>query len=289
MLKSFFQKHPNHEWRWLKLLLIGTLVISLSGILFERLFALSGLPIPYEVFALTAKSYSYGFIWQFLTYPLMQPAFSGLTLGYLLSLGFHCYLLWMVGSAICKSRSEKSFIYLYVFSTLFTALSLIGIHFWLNIPLAYAGGKALTYTLLLSWAALNPDSRLLLFFLAPVRATTIILVGLGFNLFLDLTNLAFHEIAAYMTATLYTYFHILFVWKTKGPFPFLYNFEERLKKLTSSFSWKKKSMISDSKIFDIKTGRAISNDKAFFHAAMAKITLKGKKSLTWRENGDFTE
>ncbi len=282
MLRSFFKTKFTNDFRWLKSLLIGTLCISLGAILFERLFVLLGVPTPYELFALTNQAIEDGFIWQFLTYPLLSPSYFGMSIGFLFSLLFYCYLLWAIGASLCRQKGEKGFLALYASSSLFVGLILTIVHFYYGTALNYCGNKAFTYTLLLSWTALNPQARLYLFFIAPIKASTLILISLCFNLFIDLANLEFTEVAAYLAATVYTYLHLLFIWKVNSPFPLLHKAENKLLEYMAQLKSKKRAGYS-SKIYDIKTGKTIVHDKAFFHAALAKIALKGKKSLSWKE------
>jgi hypothetical protein len=139
--------------------------------------------------------------------------------------------------------------------------------------------------ILFAWCILYPEMRVQLFFIIPIKLTSLLFWTFLLHLIFALTQQAYSELIAYVATLVYTYFYCLFSWRQKTPFAKLHVFEEKTLLFLSKFSkvFEKSTPLTSSKIYDFKTGKAIVSDEAFFHAAMAKITLKGKKSLSFKE------
>lgn len=275
----YYQKSLRPSFKAVKFLLLITVILTASAIAFEKIFIAMGFFTPYELFSLSTLCFSKYFIWQPLTYSFLQPAFYGLSFGFLISFGFQLYLLWMIGNSITQKKGAKGFLTYYFISAIFTAIALIVGHFTFGLPLLYSGASAMTYSLLIAWTILNAGARLQLLFAIPFKATSLVLGLLAFHLITDLASGSFSNVVAYLSAAFFGYFYTVIVWKETSPFP---KFAKIEKFLTSLFYPTKSQSIS-SKIFDIQTGKAIVNDKTFFHAALARVSLKGKKSLSWKE------
>ena len=130
---------------------------------------------------------------------------------------------------------------------------------------------------------LYPDAQLLLLLALPIKAKWLVLAVLLANLLIDFSTGQWLYSLTYFCGALFGYLYTLTVWKAKGPFSVLHPIEEKIINLLGGQPTPKFQIDPRAKIYDFKTGKAILSDDEFLDAMLTKISLQGKKSLTWKE------
>lgn len=271
---------PNRTQKALKYLLLWTLGTSLFAALFNNFFPqVLGWSSPYDWLSLSRWGISHYFFWQFLTYIFVHPFAQGVSFSFLFSLAFNLYLIWIVGSALLEKRGIASFLSFYFLSGIFVGLILFGAQTLFGSQLPFSGNTAVLYSLLITWLILNPDAQILLLVGMPLRAKSLVLTILAANLLIDISTGDWQHAIAYLAGAIFGYLYPVAIWKIPSPFTSLRPLEKIL------VGKRKAAMPSNAraKIYDFKTGQAILNDEEFLDAMLSKISLYGKKSLTWRE------
>lgn len=263
------------------------LSISFFSLLFHSFFVhVLHITSPQNLLSLTTWGIHRGFLWQFFSYPFVQPLTSGtISLSIVLHMFFNVYLVWSVGSTIIHTRSVRHFMGLYFGGTLF-----LGILAYITLTLSHspaslAGSNTMVYILLVAWTFLFPRANVVLFF--PIQAKWLVFGGMLINLFLYFSNGDFVPFIITTGSLLYGYFYAVLAWNILSPFPQLHRFERKIiflkRKLTHRFHSFMDIEIYPSKMYDLKTGKAIIKDEKFVDACLEKIALQGKHSLTLRE------
>lgn len=234
----------------LKILLLTTVVCNLLSGLF---------PVAQSLLSLSALGIKKLFLWQFITYLFVQMG--QISFSFLLMTAFNAYILWIFGTSVIKSRGINHFFTLYFLSGLvggLTAFALLATT--PPAPIFFAGNLAALYGVLIAWIVLNPNAQILLFFAPPSKAKNLILIFLGINLFIDLSNGYWIHTIAYIASALFGALYCKLFWK----------------KLPSQ-------TYTRGKIFDFKTGKVLLSDEDFLEEMLSKIAQKGKSSLTFSE------
>jgi membrane associated rhomboid family serine protease len=253
----------------LKILILATFIISILSALGDHIFPHAfgqefGWLSPQQLLSLSVWGVEHLFLWQFLTYLFVHPLANGISFSFLLSLAFNTYLLWTIGTTLIERRGLAAFFSLYFLSSLAAGLAAFGLQTAAHSPLLFAGNLTALYGLLIAWIYLFPQAQLFLLLTIPVRAKWLVLSLLGANLLIDLSTGNWIYSCAYITAALFSYLYCRLFWSEQRP--------------------KKESVhYSRAKIYDFKTGRAILKDDEFLEEMLTKISLHGKKSLSWRE------
>ncbi|NNM44075.1 MAG: hypothetical protein HKM07_06995 [Chlamydiae bacterium] len=288
MMKSqIFQRFFTAQRNFFKIFLIGILSLNILAVMTGEL-CLQVLHIPtlYDFFGLSKLAIENAWYWQIFTSAFLLPAQS-FSLGWIFSMIISMYLTSAIGSAIVSRKGLKHFFILYFGTALFVSLCMLATFYSSSTAFSpiYFGNRAMLGCILFAWCILYPEMRVQLFFIIPIKLTSLLFWTFLLHLIFALTQQAYSELIAYVATLVYTYFYCLFSWRQKTPFAKLHGFEEKTLLFLGKFSktFEKGAPLTNSKIYDFKTGKAIISDEAFFHAAMAKITLKGKKSLTVRE------
>lgn len=248
--------------RLLKYLIYSTIIITLLAAATHHI-------IPYylnwpslaQTLSLSAWGMDHGYFWQLISYLFIQPITGGISFSLFLSLAFNSYLLWVIGSSLIERKGIVHFFTLYLASGLVTGLFLYAFQFLSGSPLPYAGNGATLYTLLTAWLAFSPNAEFLLFMIIPMRASWLVYGMLGINFLIDLSRGDWLQVIAYLVA---------------ASFGFIYGKLATRQNQAYTFS-------SRAKKFDFKTGRAILTDEEFLDEMLTKISLKGRKSLSFRE------
>jgi hypothetical protein len=186
---------------------------------------------------------------------------------------------------IIEKKGRVHFFSLYFLGGIIAALAIYGLQLERHPQILFAGNATALYTLLIAWVMLFPESQLLFLMALPFKAKWLILSIIGANFLIDLSTGEWTRVLAYIMAILFAYFYAVLAWNVHGPFSSLHRMERVLFRLSFAKSSKKSGHpFSDrAKIYDFKTGQAILNDQEFLEAMLSKISLYGKKSLTWRE------
>lgn len=274
----------------LKKLIIFTTVVTLLAAMVQILLDRFNIaPGPIDFLSLSWTGMSNGYIWQPLSYLFIQDTSpNGISIFFLLTLGFNMYLLWILGTAIIEMKGKNQFLALY-----FTAGILAGLVAFGMMPLTgnysrLAGNGPSILALLTVWSMAFAEAEMMLFFLIPIKAKWLV-TGILAVVFLttfshwDLTNLCL-----YVAAVLAGYFYAALVWGWRSPFAFTKRFDAWLLQLGFRLrrylpKGKGNQSPNKDKIIDIQTGKSLEKDDAFVDAMLAKISRHGEDSLTWSE------
>lgn len=230
-------------------------------------------PLPF--LALTLAGIKQGHLWQFFTYPLLEPN--------IFALIFDMLLLWFLGASLIERIHTVPFLALYFGSALFAGLVA------LSIPHAIiAGPLPCRFAILTAWTMLNPYSTLLLFFVIPFKMQWLIAIFIGVTVFVDIAqNQWVHTVSA-LSSLIFSYLFILILWKQTGPFKILRPFEKSVLRFLEKRA-RKKEPYKPSKIYDFKSGRPVLDDEQFMDAMLDQISRLGEDSLTEDEKRRMRE
>lgn len=221
------------------------------------------------------------YLWQFLSYIFVERG--PVNFGFLISLAFNMYFLWIFGSPLYERTSAKKFFTLYFGAAIVGGLSA------LMFPrFVLAGSSNPVFAVLVVWMMLNPGSQLLLFFTLPFKSYVLVLALIGISLFFDITSANWVGAVTLLISCAYGYLFALFVWKEHSPFSFLLTFERKIFRLFERRQQKKKEG-QHSKIYDIQSGKPVSDDDKFIDAMLDRISRHGEGSLTPEEKKRMDE
>ena len=168
------------------------------------------------------------YVWQLLTYNFLQPNF-GITISFLIHILFNLYIIWAAGTFVVERTSQGQFLFLYLSSAIFTALTTLLVMLISYPHFMFASTSIGVFTTLIAWMMLSPkDARIFLFSAFPIKLSHIVFVLLGINLFSDLSNLQFVNFFAYLSCAIYSYFFSVIVWQRHGPITKFANMEKNL-------------------------------------------------------------
>src|SRR3989304_7248444 len=213
--KAAYKIGPRKTPLSLKVILLITISLSLISVVLSPFFRFN---YPLYFLGLSLQGIKNFYLWQFLSYNFIQPGY-GLNIGYLVHLVFNIYLIWTIGALVIEKSSQISFVLLYVFSTIFSGL-IMSLIMLLNFKsVLFAGTSVGLYTCLVAWMMLNPpDMKIFLYFAMPIKLSWIVLALLGFNLFIDLSNMDMVHFFGYASAAVFTYFYSVIIWSRHSPF-----------------------------------------------------------------------
>jgi hypothetical protein len=218
-----------------KYTVVSTLIISFFVLIFNALFIkFFKLPLPQYIFSLTTWGISKFFFWQFVSYLFVQPLHETKIVGgdISISLIFHiffdAYLVWMVGSAIVRSKGILHFVVLYFGGGLFIGIVAYILILCTGSYTIFAGATHCIYILLISLVFLFPDAKMSLFLFFPIRAKWLVFGLIWTTLFLNFANGGFFNFLIISSAMIYGYFYPIFVWEMLGPFSNLHIMEKKL-------------------------------------------------------------
>ncbi len=277
---------PSRAPRALKILVLGTFLISLLAALCNNIFPhLFGLASPEQLLGLSPWGVDHLFIWQFFTYLFVHPVVHGISFSFLLSLGFSLYLVWVIGTSIIERRGTNSFFLLYFSSGVIIGLIIVWLQSLAHTTVPFAGNTPTLYAILVAWIMLYPEAQLLFLLALPLKAKWLVLSILAANLLIDLSVGEWLNAIVYSSGALFGYFYCLIFWKVNGPFQAIRPFEDSFIRLLGGTpkSSGHHAHSSRAKIYDFKTGRAILTDEEFLEEMLSKISLLGKSSLSWKE------
>lgn len=260
---------PARTPRFLKIFLLTLLTTSLIAPFFPMIQSLLALSLP---------GLEHLFLWQLLTYSLVEISPLGISLPFFMQLAFNLYLLWIFG-AMLMERSERLFFALYFGAGCVAGLATLGVASLLGHPFFLSGATIPLYAVMTAWVMIYPETSLLLFMTLPVRAIWLILGLIGINLFIDIANANWIGATSIFSSSLFGYLFALVAWKRKSPFPFLYPFENWVLRLID----RRPPVSKEPKVYDIHSGKPRLNDEQFMDSMLEKISKSGEPSLTPQE------
>lgn len=264
--RSSFHLGPSFTSRYLKILLLVTGVLSLF----------SSWLIPY--LALSLNGVASGFFWQFITYVLIHPFPIGL-----FQLAFNLYLIWVFGSSLIERIHIGPFFILYFGSALFSGIFAFSTMSLTDTLAPLMGSSPVIFSLLISWALLNPNAQLFLFFTVPVKARHLVLGLIGITFLMNVSNTHWVAVSTDLSSLLFGYLFTLTVCRVHSFFGFLRGFENTTLRFLEKISSFGKKSYQQTKVYDIKSGAPVLNDEQFMDAMLARISLYGEESLTPKE------
>lgn len=274
-------------------LILWTCAVTLGVALFDSLLGRSrgSVDLLERLLAFSWDGIRHGFMWQFFTYLFVHPS-GGLGISYslLIELFVNMYLLWLIGSSLVPRIGSRAFLAFYLLCGAGSALSALGLMALSGTHTLLAGSSLSLLASLCLWALFFPEAQLVLFYLVPVKATSLIAIVVGASLLIDLSHWALiHLFASVVAVTLGLIAGVAF-WNLSIPFDRLQWLEQwvtRAKKsgpTGSRAQWSHKpseGSPSTTKIFDLKSGRPVdSDDETFVDRMLDKISREGEKSLT---------
>lgn len=266
----------------LRILILATLGISIFSAMLQKIFP--AFPLQ-EFLSLSKTGIEHFYLWQLVSYLFVHPGAQGLSFGLLLAIAFNAYVLWVIGSTIINRKGSTHFLLLYFLGGLLAAGAVLWLQFLFSISLPFAGNWAALYAILVAWVILYPETELLLLLTIPIKGKWLVIGLLGANLVIDLSIGSWISAAAYFTGAFAGYIYGVFVWHLKGPFVAFHPIEKRIISLLGGSQKKQDSPLPfpRAKIYDFKTGKALLSDQEFLDAMLTKISIRGVKSLSWRE------
>ena len=147
-----------------------------------------------------------------------------------------------------------------------------------------AGCTAPLFALFIVWCMLNPDSRLMFFFLFPVKTKWLLAGILGASFLIAISQGDFITLALVIMGTVYGYLTGTMGYGLNSPYSITGRLDRVVIDLGERLRYKwKNNHTSESKIIDFETGKPLNKDDEFVDAMLAKISESGEKSLTSKE------
>jgi len=266
MQQHHFQFGPTFTPPFIKIFIGTIFIINLVLSIFDYLFPDLYLPL---YLGLSWFCFEYGFIWQFITAPLLINP-THFSTNFFVHLIINCYLIWTLSVSIYTRLSKKNFygfiIGAWIVIDLAASFSILG-----STAFSYFNGNtALLCGLAIAFMMLNPHSNIFLLHTLKLQARWIILFFLGLSFVLNIINHHWPLFFAYLFAAIYAYFYSLLIWHARSEIAVLTPIEIRLVK----FSWAMKNFF---------TIRPKQNDAEFMDAMLKKIAEDGRQSLSKKE------
>jgi hypothetical protein len=244
----------------LKWLIFSIAILSFVSTQVKSFF---GLIPPFQLFGLSIWGLKHGFIWQLLTFGMLQEPSPDLTFSFLISLFFNLYILYTTGLALIQIKGVKDFCLLFFGGLVATGALVASSLFFFGPSFTYCSSSAFVFLALTSWMMMEPERQLLLFMTIPIKIKWLVLIFFGSQIFVEFANGNLVEFVGLFTPCLYSWAFCVLRWKLHSPLPFLHPLERLLMGLKRS----KKS----ANIYDFKTGRIVVLD--------APIRAKKKRSF----------
>ncbi len=274
----------------IKILIILITILSLLSGTVDKIFpTYFSVPNLTTLLSIQLGSFSLMGFYQFITHLFFYPATQGLHIFYLINLFFGVMILQRMGSVIASLKSERKFLTFF-----FTCGIVSGIAAYLTIShfgtkAIYAGPTSAIYSLFIATMFLFPKLDMMMLFSSPMRGRVLFPAVIGIILLMNLSVGDYVHFFATLTSSVTAYLYILFFWKIPSPFVSMQKFDSCIINLSngrfrSIFEpTKLDSYTATSRIYDIRTGKAILNEENFINAVLEKISKEGKKSLTFYE------
>ncbi len=277
--------------RVLQLLIGLTTGFSIASGLFDRFFTgYLGTYSPHYLLGLSWPGLYDLFLWQPASYLFVHHGMGGLSLGFMIELLFHMYLLYFMGSAIIGHIGEKAFTALYFTSGIAAGLAGLATMSLTGQQTLILGAGPAIYGVLTVWSILYPEMELMLFFAVRVTARVLLLALLGIALLIDLSQGDLVGMTTYLIGAISGYLFAIIGWDLRGPFPQTHRMDALIASIGNGVRERRRqtqemmsTVYHKAKVFDFETGEAILDDEDFMDAMLTKIAKYGKKSLSRQE------
>lgn len=116
----------------------------------------------------------HGFVWQFLTYMFVH--------GSITHIAFNMLALFFFGSSVERKMGSREFVVFYLLTGVLAGLFSFIVYYLTNSNVVLLGASGAIYAVLLAFAVYFPDSRIFVFGIIPIKATTLVLIYTGIEL-----------------------------------------------------------------------------------------------------------
>jgi membrane associated rhomboid family serine protease len=122
-----------------------------------------------------------GWVWQFVTYMFVH---SGIT-----HIAFNMLALLFFGQAVERQMGSREFVMFYLLTGALAGVFSFAVYFFTGSNVILLGASGAVYAVLFAYAAYFPDSRIYIFGVLPVKATTLVLIYTALAIFSQITSL----------------------------------------------------------------------------------------------------
>ncbi|MCH9620635.1 MAG: hypothetical protein S4CHLAM20_00350 [Chlamydiia bacterium] len=274
----------------IKFMTILIVALSLLSGTVNKIFpSLVKLPNLIELFSIQLNTISSFKLWQFITHIFVYPAYTGIHIFYLINLFFSIMILQRMGSVIVHQKGEKKFIQFFLTCGIFSGLAAFATIAYFKTPYYYAGPSSTLYCLLVATIFLFPKIDFMLFISSPIKGKVLVPCLIGMMMLMSISAQDYVYFFATLGSIFVAYLYMLLFWKIESPYAFMNGFDRFIIHLSrgriGSFykTTKLDKYTGSTRIYDIKTGKAVLSEESFINACLEKISKEGKKSLTLYE------
>lgn len=254
----------------IKRLLQITCAVTLISVSFDSWLGLQ------QLFALSPHFYTSFYFWQPITSLFLLPS-PALSFGFLIDFAFSMLVFWLFGSIVLERIGKTKFLFVYFASGILSGLAALSV--MQKFQLFYNISECMPMILALTtlWAMIDPKQEILLFFVLPLKAKWVLVVGLFGTIFVSFVQQDIVTFTAYFTAFIFSYFWGLIALGLRSPFDWMTGLDRLLHKIgfgiTRFWQWNIMGPIR-------KTQEAMrSNEDAFVDVTLEKISKEGSSSL----------
>lgn len=279
---------PGSTPKTISYLIAITAIISAGCGLIQNIYSyFFGFPGPQDLLTLSWWGLGQYYFWQPLTYLFVQDlSLQGITLGFMITLLFEMYILWVMGSIVYEHLNKRAFLLFYFLSGMIAGLLALLMSLAEGSTVTLAGPIASLMAILTLWTMLHPESEVYLFFFIPLKAKWLLAGVLGTMLLISFSQVNFVYVVLYLVGALSGYFYGILGKNLRGPFIAWHDFEDRLTDTfikLQNFFLRQHKIVPKSKIYDFDSGENLDSDEKFIDAMLEKISKQGEKSLSWNE------
>lgn len=261
--------------RLILITVISSFFCSLAEVYINTVFDVPG---PMTFLALNTPLFFKGYIFQLMTYPLtFGEVGQGVSFFYMITLMLNLYILWVLGSHIIERMGTRSFVKLYLFSTILAGLTGVFIAALLNTQTIFSSCIPQVLAILVAWTMLNSEGKLYLIPPFGIKAKWLTIGVLSIALLPSLFSFDLPFLGFYCAGVLAGWLFALFSWHLISPWSSLKEIENKVIVLIARvklFFKRKKS----SKIIDIRSLQ--EEEDAFMDECLEKISKYGESALT---------
>lgn len=139
-----------------------------------------------------------GFIYKFLTYPLIELNFT--------SVIFNLLLLWFIGSDLELKWGSSFYRKFLIYQILFTGLfSVLAINLVLGIRFSLSGLSGVNFSLLIAYAMVYKDRYLTFMLIFPMKAKYFSMLLIGIELYMTLFSQSYERALPHLISILFAY------------------------------------------------------------------------------------
>ena len=116
-----------------------------------------------------------GFFWQFITYMFVHSGIS--------HIAFNMLALFFFGQAVERQMGSREFLLFYLLTGTLAGIFSFIVYFFSGSNVVLLGASGAIYAVLLAYAVYFPDSRIYIFGIIPIKATTLVILYTAIELF----------------------------------------------------------------------------------------------------------